>query len=133
MNGTRTIVVTGASSGIGRELARIAVRAGWDVVATGRRAERIAELERESTSAAGDAARSRARSHHPRRRRNIVAFALERTGRIDVLAAVAGSGSAGDAVGQTDEQLREQFEVHAVVPVALVREAREALGARGGW
>lgn len=39
--GTRTAFVTGASSGFGRAAARRFVAAGWQVVGTGRRAERL--------------------------------------------------------------------------------------------
>ncbi len=132
MNGTRTIVVTGASSGIGRALARLAVRNGWDVLATGRRAERLEELARECADAPGTLSILALDLTAEGAAKTIVRTALERTGRIDVIAAVAGSGSAGDAVAQTDRELREQFEVHAVVPVALAREARAALKATKG-
>jgi serine 3-dehydrogenase len=40
----KTVLVTGATAGIGEACARAFVRAGWRVVATGRRAERLAEL-----------------------------------------------------------------------------------------
>ena len=41
---TRTAVVTGASSGIGRETARQLRAEGWTVYAAARRAERLEEL-----------------------------------------------------------------------------------------
>ena len=55
-SGRRTAVVTGASSGIGRELARIAARNGRDVVLVARRIERLEELARELTQEFGVAA-----------------------------------------------------------------------------
>ena len=42
------IVVTGASSGIGRAVAVHAVRRGWRVLAVARRAERLASLAQET-------------------------------------------------------------------------------------
>ncbi|CDO36823.1 Serine 3-dehydrogenase [Novosphingobium sp. KN65.2] len=40
----KTVLVTGATAGIGEACARAFVKAGWRVVATGRRAERLAAL-----------------------------------------------------------------------------------------
>ena len=43
----RTVLITGATAGFGRASARRFVAAGWQVIATGRRAERLAELQAE--------------------------------------------------------------------------------------
>jgi len=40
-------LITGASSGIGREFARIHARAGWDLVLVARRLDKLQELEKE--------------------------------------------------------------------------------------
>lgn len=44
---TRTVFITGATSGFGRAAARRFAAAGWRIVATGRRAERLAALAEE--------------------------------------------------------------------------------------
>jgi serine 3-dehydrogenase len=44
---TKTALITGATSGIGEASARAFVAAGWRVIATGRRAERLAALQSE--------------------------------------------------------------------------------------
>ena len=44
---TRTAFITGATSGFGRAAARKFVAAGWQVIATGRRADRLAALQAE--------------------------------------------------------------------------------------
>ncbi|MES2858292.1 MAG: SDR family NAD(P)-dependent oxidoreductase [Pseudomonadota bacterium] len=44
---TRTALITGATAGFGRAAARRFVAAGWQVIATGRRAERLAALRQE--------------------------------------------------------------------------------------
>ena len=41
---SKTALITGATSGFGEASARAFVRAGWNVIATGRRAERLAAL-----------------------------------------------------------------------------------------
>jgi short-subunit dehydrogenase len=53
---SRTALITGASSGIGRELARIAAKDGRDVVLVARRIERLEELGFELTQNFGVAA-----------------------------------------------------------------------------
>ena len=40
-------LVTGASSGIGRDIARALVCRGWDVVLVARRADKLMELKKE--------------------------------------------------------------------------------------
>ena len=49
---TRTALITGATAGFGRAAARKFVAAGWQVVATGRRADRLAALKAELGDAA---------------------------------------------------------------------------------
>ncbi|MBV2209653.1 MAG: SDR family NAD(P)-dependent oxidoreductase [Thermomonas sp.] len=43
----RTALITGATAGFGRAATRRFIAAGWQVIATGRRAERLAELQAE--------------------------------------------------------------------------------------
>ncbi len=44
---TRTALITGATAGFGRAAARTFIENGWQVIASGRRAERLAELQAE--------------------------------------------------------------------------------------
>jgi short-subunit dehydrogenase len=121
------MIVTGASSGIGRALAERAVRAGWRVFATGRRAERLEELKRAVHGATGTletlALELRANGAPAR----IVRETLQRFERIDVLVNNAGAVAVGAIAAQSDDALREQFETHAIVPLMLTREALPAL------
>jgi len=123
MQTKRVMIVTGASSGIGRALAERAARAGWHVLATGRRAERLEELQRSVTGATGSLATLALDIREPGAPSRIVREALERFGRIDVVVNNAGTVAVGPITLQSDEALREQFEIHATVPLALVREA----------
>ena len=90
----------------------------------GRDASRLAELSGVATLVAdvGEAGAAK----------RIVAFALEKCGRIDVLVNNAGEASAGALVEQTDEALRRGFATHVTGPIALVREALAALQAARG-
>ncbi|MFV8816951.1 SDR family NAD(P)-dependent oxidoreductase [Haliea sp. E17] len=54
---SRVAVITGASSGIGREAAKALARDGWRVFAIGRNPKRCAQAEAEISAAAADAGR----------------------------------------------------------------------------
>ncbi|MGH7727816.1 MAG: SDR family NAD(P)-dependent oxidoreductase [Vulcanimicrobiaceae bacterium] len=132
MDVQRVAIVTGASSGIGRALAERAVRAGWRVLGVGRRAERLDELARSLALATGAFEPLALELREPDAARRIVHAALERFGRLDVLVNNAGATAVGEISQQSDGALREMFEVHGVVPLGTVREAREALRASRG-
>ncbi len=132
MKQRHTAIVTGASSGIGMALAERAVRAGWDVFAVGRRAERLAELVKRVELATGTLATLVLDVRTPNAARTIVQGALERYGRIDVLVNNAGGVAVGPIAEQSDEALREQVETHVVAPLALTREALPSLRASKG-
>jgi short-subunit dehydrogenase len=126
------MIVTGASSGIGRALAERAVRLGWRVFAIGRRAERLAELARAVAAATGSIATSALDVREPGAPARIVGETLERFGRIDVVVNNAGTVAAGPISLQSDAALREQLEVHVIVPLSLLREALGELQRNGG-
>jgi len=128
----RTVIVTGASSGIGYALAERAARAGYDVVAVGRRAERLARLAASIAGATGSVTTLALDLRSPGAAARIVALAREATGRIDVLVNNAGGVAVGSIAEQSDAALREQVETHVVVPLALTREALPSLRASRG-
>jgi NADP-dependent 3-hydroxy acid dehydrogenase YdfG len=91
---SRTAVITGASSGIGAASAVRLAAAGYRVVLTARRTERLAEVAERITSSGGEA------EYHPldvtdRPAVDALAAALERC---DVLVANAGGAIGGDTV-----------------------------------
>jgi short-subunit dehydrogenase len=132
VNETRVAIVTGASSGIGRALAERAVRAGWNVFAVGRRAERLAELAERLAAATGELATLTLDLRSPGAAARIASEALARFGRIDVLVNNAGGVAVGPIAQQSDDALYEQMETHTIVPLALTREALPALRASRG-
>lgn len=119
----RAMIVTGASSGIGRALAERAARAGYAVLAVGRREDRLAELVRGGAAHGGEIVSLALDLRDPGAAERIVAVARSRFGRIDVLVNNAGGTAVGALTAQSDAALREQFETHAIVPLELVREA----------
>jgi len=128
----RVAIITGASSGIGRALAERAVRAGYDVVAVGRRAERLDALAALLESATGRIQTLALDLREPGAASRIVGAARDHFGRIDVLVNCAGGTAIGRITEQPDAALYEQFETHVIVPLALTREALPSLRATRG-
>jgi short-subunit dehydrogenase len=126
------IVVTGASSGIGRALALRAARAGYDVVAIGRNREALGALAERVQAEQGRIVVDAFDVAEPANARAVVAVARRAFGRIDILVNNAGQVAVGPLSQQSDDALRAQFGTHAIGPIALVREAlpllREARG-----
>jgi short-subunit dehydrogenase len=117
------VVVTGASSGIGRALALRAARAGYDVVAIGRNAAALDAVAQRVRGEQGRVVTAVFDVGDPANALLIVNLAREKFGRIDVLVNNAGHVAVGALSQQTDDALRAQFGTHVIGPVALVREA----------
>lgn len=119
LNGAH-VLLTGASSGIGRALAEQLLAAGASVWATARREERLREL----------AAMGHERFHYlvgditdPGHRAQLL-LALEKTwGRLDVLINNAGVGGIGPFAEASESRLRRIMEVNFFAPVELTRGA----------
>jgi NAD(P)-dependent dehydrogenase (short-subunit alcohol dehydrogenase family) len=115
---SRVWLVTGASSGFGREITEAAVAAGDVVVATARRVTTLDDLVAAHPSQVeglhldvtdADAIDA------------IVQDVVTRHGRIDVLVNNAGRSHVGALEETTDAELRSLFDVHVFGPAALVR------------
>lgn len=119
----KVVIVTGASSGIGREIARAAARKGYAVVAVARRKQRLDELSSEIMNDGGTCvpvALDVTQADAPER---IVAVAAMRFGRIDVVINNAGMATAGRLLEQSDAQLDGQWKLHVASPLRLSRAA----------
>lgn len=108
------------------------MRGGWNVVAVGRRAERLDELASLVDGATGSLVTLALDLRAPDAAKKIVAAALAAFGGVDVLVNNAGGVAVGPIAQQSDEALREQVETHIVVPLALTREALPSLRAARG-
>jgi len=109
-------LVTGCSTGFGRELAKAIVARGWPCVATARDAGRVADLGQGagflplSLDVTDDGQIEAA-----------VAAATERFGRIDVLVNNAGYGYQSTAEEGVDAEIRDQFDANVFGLFALTR------------
>ncbi|EAQ77326.1 SDR family NAD(P)-dependent oxidoreductase [Blastopirellula marina] len=119
-------IVTGASSGIGRELTRQLLAAGAKVVATARREDRLQELAAEVAApqqlviVPGDICDGALRTA-------LVSAADEHFGGLDLLINNAGIGALGPFADGSPERLRQVMEVNFFAPVELIRAALPAL------
>ena len=117
------IVITGASSGIGRALALRAARAGYDVVAIGRNTAALEQVAASVSAEPGRIVTSATDVSDPANARSVIELAQTTFGGIDVLVNNAGHVAVGPLSAQSDDALRAQFGTHAIGPIALVREA----------
>lgn len=124
----RVWIVTGGSSGFGREIAHAALSCGDRVVATARRRERLEDLVHEAPERAHALALD---VTDPEGVRRAVDEVLERFGRVDVLVNNAGHGQVGAVEETTEEELRGIFDVHVFGPAALVRAVLPAMRRQG--
>lgn len=121
-------LITGTSSGFGRSLAEAARDRGDRVVATARRPDELAGLAAAAPDRVLTAALDVTREDDVER---VVAAALERFGRIDVLVNNAGYGSVGAVEEVEPADLRTLMETMFFGPVALTRAVLPHLRAQG--
>ena len=105
----KTILVTGASSGIGEATARHFQAQGWNVVATMRSPDKAGALAELDNVQVG-----RLDVTDPRSINDAVAAAIGRFGRIDVLLNNAGYGAYGALEAFSMERIRRQFDTNVI-------------------
>lgn len=113
----RTVIVTGASSGIGEATARAFGRVGDRVVLTARRVDRLQRLAAELP----ESLVVQADLTKPAEIGRIVSETLGRYETIDVLVNNAGFGRYDWLERLTDEEIRTEIEVNLIAPILLAR------------
>jgi short-subunit dehydrogenase len=123
------VLVTGASSGIGRELARSLLRQGAHVLLTARREDRLRAVAAACPAGvsqviwiAGDITDASLRAR-------LVQTVQEAWGRLDILINNAGVGAIGPFSRAHEDRLRRVMEVNFFAPAALIRSALPMLRA----
>ena len=132
MRQSKVMIVTGASSGIGRSLALAATRRGYAVLAVARRADRLETLVREIATEGNACVSLTADVTNPDAPRAIVAAALGAFGRIDVLFNNAGMGGVGGLLDQSDAQIESQWQTHVAAPLRITAAALPSLETSNG-
>ncbi|MCW1429040.1 SDR family NAD(P)-dependent oxidoreductase [Novosphingobium sp. JCM 18896] len=117
----KVAVVTGASSGIGKEVAKALVGAGWRVIATGRDPARMASAEAEIAAAAegGSVEMLRADLSLIAEADRLAQDVAARTDRLDLL--VNNAGGMTDRLEMTGEGLEANFAGNHLGPFALTQ------------
>ncbi len=117
------IVVTGASSGIGRALATAAAGDGFAVVVVARRDERLDEVARAIRTAGGTCESLALDVTAPEAPARIVETAVRAFDRIDVVVNNAGAGAYGELLAQSDAAVDAQWQLHVAAPLRIARAA----------
>jgi NAD(P)-dependent dehydrogenase (short-subunit alcohol dehydrogenase family) len=117
----RSVLITGATAGIGKEAALALHRDGWRVFATGRKADALAALAAEGLETV------RLDVNDPASVEACVREVMERTGGegVDVVVNNAGYGQMGPLLDVSDDQLRQVFETNVF---GLMRVTRAFVG-----
>jgi 3-oxoacyl-[acyl-carrier protein] reductase len=123
----KVCVVTGASRGIGLETARRLCAEGAEVLMVARDERALAEAA--EGCAAEYIAIDVTDAEAPER---IVATCAEQMGGVDVLVNNAGTSTIRPLDVLTDEDWREQWELHVMAPMRLMRAAAPRMAERGG-
>jgi short-subunit dehydrogenase len=119
----RRILITGASSGIGRCLAEQLASAGARLILAARSADRLAELAGTLTAAGAEAIAVPADVTREEDRQRLLDTAGQRLGGLDVLINNAGVASWAHFADCTEEILRQVMEVNFFAPAELIRLA----------
>jgi short-subunit dehydrogenase len=122
----KTVLITGATRGIGREVARQLKAAGYAVFVTGRDARALAAVQKEldCPGAAVDLG-------DPNRVVDLYATAQKALGHVEALVNNAGFNEAKVGIEKvTPEALDHSYAVNVRAPILLAREALKEMGAR---
>jgi short-subunit dehydrogenase len=116
-------IVTGASSGIGREIARELARQQAEVVVVARRADRLVELAHEIKAGGGRVETVVGDITEPLIRQTAVDTALRQFGGLDILVNNAGVGAVGLFEHASPERARRIMEVNFFALLDMTRLA----------
>ncbi len=128
----KSVVVTGASSGMGKAIVELFVKEGANVVAVARRKERLDELAAALAGEAGKIVVMRGDVSKKEDNEAMIDLAVKEYGRLDVLVNNAGVMDDMSPVGDaTDEKYDQIMKVNVYGPMCAMRKAIEVFKAQG--
>lgn len=119
----KRMLITGASSGIGRAIAEQAAAAGARVALTARSADKLDELAKTLAGRGAEALAVPGDVTSDADRRRVIQTVVDKFGGLDVLVNNAGVASFGHFADSTEEILRRIMEVNFFAPIELIRLA----------
>jgi len=119
----KTIVITGASSGIGHAIALRAAHANFATLLVARRGARLQTLAERIRALGGLCAALALDIRQSGAPAAMVSTAIARYGRLDVLINNAGMAARGPLAAQTDGELQAQWDTNVLAPLRIMREA----------
>ena len=129
----KTAVIAGVGPGLGKEVARLALEAGANVVIGARNVERLASIAKELDPSGARVAHAPCDLDRGGDVEPLVSTALGRFDRIDALACVAARIDITGTIETTAPQAwRDVYEVNVVGTVRVIQAALPALKERGG-
>jgi 3-oxoacyl-[acyl-carrier protein] reductase len=127
----RACVVTGASAGIGRKTAVMLAEEGAAVLAVARREEALAQTAEACRQAGGRAQALALDVTDSDAGGRLLESCLECFGRVDALVNNAGTSTVRSLEELTDADWQEQWELHVMAPMRLMRALAPAMAERG--
>ncbi|OLS01550.1 glucose 1-dehydrogenase [Tissierella creatinophila] len=119
----KVVLLTGASSGMGREMALLFAKEGAKVVAVARRKDRLEELSKEAVELNGEVTTLEGDVSKNEDIDKMVDFTMDKYGKIDVLINNAGVLDNFTPVGElTDELWDKVLNINLTAPMKLMRK-----------
>lgn len=129
----KVVVVTGASSGIGREIALEFAEEGAKVIAVARRAEKLEELKNEASNYDGEIIPYTGDVSEKEVNDGMIDFAIEKGGRLDILVNNAGIMDEFRPIGEMDVELWDRvMKINLYGPMYAMKKAVEVMNEQGG-
>lgn len=131
----KSVVVTGASSGMGKAIVELFVKEGASVVAVARRSDRLEELVKSLASESGKVVAFVGDISAKETNEQMIDKAIEEFGKLDVLINNAGVMDDMSPIGEvTDEKYQKVMNINVYGPMCSMRKAVEVfkLQSNGG-
>jgi short-subunit dehydrogenase len=128
----KVVLITGASSGLGREMALQFARRGDHVIATARRMDRLETLAQEAASFSGKIVPVEADVLLPADMQKAVEAAEAQFGRLDIVIANAGLGQRGSIADSAWEDIEAVLRINVEGALHTIRAAVPLLRRSGG-